>query len=67
MSSRTRQKLKHAGKSFDFGHEIHMYVHTILGTYYALRSIDLSQAVYTVEYFTFPLIANEAKDLLKLK
>ncbi|CAG8660118.1 15088_t:CDS:1 [Dentiscutata heterogama] len=64
MSSRTRQKLIYAGKSFE---EIYLYVHTTLGNYYALRSIDLSQAAYTVEYLTFPLIANEAKDLLKLK
>ncbi|CAG8770667.1 5897_t:CDS:1, partial [Racocetra persica] len=67
MSSRTRQKLKYAGKLFDIGQKIHMYVHTTLGTYYVLRSIDFSQAVYIVEYLTFLLIANEAEDLLKLK
>ncbi|CAG8721706.1 2625_t:CDS:1 [Dentiscutata erythropus] len=67
MSPKTRKKLKYARKSFDFGQEIHMYFHITLGTYYALRSIDLSQAVYTVEHLTFSLIANKANNLLKLK
>ncbi|CAG8801853.1 5627_t:CDS:1, partial [Racocetra persica] len=48
-------------------HKYFLYLHLTQETYYAANKLDLRSAVYLMEFITFPLIANDRKDLTILQ
>ncbi|CAG8723019.1 819_t:CDS:2 [Dentiscutata erythropus] len=67
ISSRRCRRLVFAKTCMDNGHKYFLYVHLTLGTHYAARQLNLRQAVYHIEFLTFPLIANDPEDLIILQ
>ncbi|CAG8786252.1 11210_t:CDS:1 [Dentiscutata erythropus] len=67
LTPRRRQKLVFAGKTQRFENEFFLYDHPTLNNYIAARELNLSEAVYWVDFYGYPLIANDLNKLLILQ
>ncbi|CAG8474572.1 8394_t:CDS:2 [Dentiscutata erythropus] len=67
LTPRRRQKLVFAGKTQRFKNEFFLYDHPTLNDYIAAQELNLREAVYWVDFYSYPLIANDPNELLILQ
>ncbi|CAG8799553.1 19823_t:CDS:1, partial [Dentiscutata erythropus] len=67
LTPRRHQKLVFAGKTQHFENEFFLYDHPIFNDHIASLELNLSEAVYWVDFYSYPLIANNPNELLILQ
>ncbi|CAG8718090.1 27176_t:CDS:2, partial [Dentiscutata erythropus] len=67
LTPRRCQKLVFAGKTQCFENEFFLYNHPILNNHIAARELNLRQAIYWVDFYSYSLIANDPNELLILQ